>query len=196
VLSFEANQEYLQVALREMQAYLLSAELFWPLSGRPTAGGRPFLRLTVGNVLLAFDALAAANASAGRSRWAEVQRLEAEWEAQRTRWAVNLEAKAQRELASRLRQWQAYVEDASDAHAAEDYASNVRPRLVAERLLGILPQGPEVARLRQQLLELDSRLGPFLQAGPFVLAPALQASYPEQAFPFLYRRSHSDTRPR
>lgn len=191
MLPFEASREYLQAALREMQAYLLSAQLFWPLSGRPPAASPPFLQLTVGNLLLAFDALAAANASAGGTRWAEVQRLEAEWEAQRIRWAVHVEAKAQRELASRLRQWQAYVEDVRDAHVAEDYVASVRPRLVAERLLDVLPKGPEAAHVREQLAKLDSRIDPFLQAGPFVLDPALQTRYPEPAFPMLYRRPRS-----
>lgn len=191
MLPFEASQEYLQAALREMQAYLLSAQLFWPLSGRPYAAGQPFLQLTVGNLLLAFDALAAANASAGETRWAEVQRLEAEWEAQRIRWAAHVEAKAQRELASRLRQWLAYVEDVREAQLAEDYAGSVRPRLVAERLLDVLPKGPQTARAREQLVQADRRIDPFLQAGPFVLDPALQFRYPETAFPFLYRRPRS-----
>ena len=191
MLPFEGTQEYLQAALREMQAYLLSPELFWPLSGRPTAAGPPFLQLTPGNVLLAFDVLAGAKAAAGGSHWAEVQRLESEWDTQRTRWAVHLEAKAQRELTSRLRQWQTYVEDVSEAHAAEDYAANVRPRLVVERLFDLLPKGPQAARAREQLAQLDSRIGPFLQAGAFVLDPVLRTRYPEQAFPFLDRRPRS-----
>jgi hypothetical protein len=195
VPSFEASRVYLQAALKEMQAYLLSAQLFWPLSGLPVSPGSPFPHLTLGNVILAFDALAAADAAAGGARCAERQRLEAQWEAQRTRWAVHVEAKAQRELASRLRQWKAYVEDVCEARRAEDYTSSVRPRLIAERLLGLLPQGTEVARECEQLHLLDSRIAPYLQAGPFVMDSALQAGYPEQAFPFLYRRSHSDTRP-
>ena len=174
-----------------MQAYLLSAELFWTLSSRPSTTGRSFLKLTLGNVLLAFDALAAANASAGGTHWAEAQRLEAEWEAQRARWAVHVEAKARRELTSRLRQWQAYVEDVIEAHTAEDDAGNVRPRLVAEQLLDVLPEGPETAHLREQLAQLDGRIDPFLQRAPFVLDPALQSRYAEAAYPFLYRRSRS-----
>lgn len=191
MLSFEASQRYLQAALREMQAYLLSAELFWPLSGGAFTAGGSFPQLTVGNVLLAFDALAAANASEGGTGWAEVQRLEAEWEAQRIRWAAHVEAKAKRELASRLRQWLAYVEDVSDAHLAEDYVGSVRPRLLAERLLDVLPKGPETARAREQLAQGDRRIDPFLQAGPFVLDPALQARYPEPHFSMLYRQPRS-----
>lgn len=171
--------------------YLLSAELFWPLSGGPSATGRAFPQLTVGNILLAFDALTSGNASEGGTGRAEVQRLEAEWEAQRIRWAVNLETKAQRELASRLRQWRAYVEDVREAQLAEDYVGSVRTRLVAERLLDVLPKGPEAARAREQLAQADRSIAPFLQSGPFVLDPALQTRYPEPAFPFLYRRARS-----
>ena len=42
--------EYLNYALDELEDYLLSGELFWPVTIRPSSGGS-FLKLTVGNLL-------------------------------------------------------------------------------------------------------------------------------------------------
>lgn len=191
VQSYESNRDYVKAALGELQDYLLSPTLFWTLPGRPAPAGSPLLQLTLGNLLLALDSLAAASEQAGGAQRAEVQRLQSEWDVARTRWAAHVERKVRHELASRQRQWLKYVEDVIEAQSAEDYADNLRPRLLAERLLEVLPDRREAARIRDELARLDDRIAPFLQAGPFLLDPALQARYPERALPFLYRRTRS-----
>ncbi|MBI4769912.1 MAG: hypothetical protein HY784_05720, partial [Chloroflexi bacterium] len=43
----------------ELESYLLSPELYWPLSGPPLPGGQGYPRLTAGGLLLALARLSA-----------------------------------------------------------------------------------------------------------------------------------------
>lgn len=186
--AYEWYRDFLKAALADLPAYLRSADLFWTLTDHPPTGAPPFPQLTVGNVLLALDGLAAMQARAGGDRWAEILQLEAEWEAARRRWAAHIESKAVRELASRVRQWSEYVRDATETGSAEDYPVYLHPRLAAERLMHLVSGVPQAEGYRRTLADLDARLQPQLTAGGFVLDAALQPRYPEAAFPFLYRR--------
>ena len=186
--AYETNQAFIQAAIGELQDYLLSPELFWTLSVQPPPGSPPFLQLTLGNVLLAVDGLHAVDEQAGPARGVETQRLLAAWEAARSRWPAQLERKALRELAVRVRQWKSFVDDVLETQSAEDYASGVRPRLVAARLLDWLPDQPTTTETRTQLAQLDSRLASYLEPGPLVLDGVMAVRYTAGAFPFLYRQ--------
>ncbi len=185
---YESNRAFVQAALGELEDYLLSPELFWTLSAQPPSGSRPFLQLTLGNVLLAVDSLQAVDEQPGTARWLQTQPLVAAWETAEARWPAQLERKALRELASRLRQWKSYVDDVLETQSAGDYAGGVRPRLVAERLVDWLPVQPATANTRDQLAQLDSRLASYLEPGPLVLDAAMAVRYPTDTFPFLYRQ--------
>jgi len=188
VPSYESNQAFVRAAIGELQDYLLSPELFWTISAQPPPGSPPFLQLTLGNVFLALDRLQAGGEHPGATLWIDTQPLVAAWDAAQARWPAQFERKAVRELASRVRQWKSYVHDVIETQSAGDYAGNVRPRLVAERLLDWLPDQPTTAEARSQLAQLDSRLAPYLEPGPLVHDAGMAVRYPAGTFPFLYRQ--------
>ncbi len=98
--------EYLHHALDELERYLLSDELFWPVLARPTSGGS-FLKLTIGNLLLSLKELETLQAGGKLSREEEIElrRIQRVIETTQRRWRVAWEDKASREFKSRFRQW-------------------------------------------------------------------------------------------
>ncbi|HEY3312667.1 MAG TPA: hypothetical protein VGK00_13585 [Anaerolineales bacterium] len=157
-------------AVPQLQDYLLSNELYWPLSGS-------LPRLTPGSLLLALARLQVSAPLEAR-RWGE------QIESIRNKWRSAWEKKAAREAANRLRLWSQYLSDtiAAPDQNMDSYRTEVRGRAILQILLANLPDAPETAALA----ELDAHLKKHLVPGEFIWETDLQAAFPRKEFWFLY----------
>lgn len=150
---------YLDAGLRELQDYLLSRELYWPLSA---ASSLP--RLTLGGLLLAMQRLG----PRADSQAAQIEALRSKW---RTAW----DAKASREVRARGDLWRSYLQDyreSPDSHAGE-YAQQVRNRAM-------------LALLGEESDPLDESVKSMFVAGDFVWESECAGYFPRDAFWFLF----------
>lgn len=178
--------EYLDYALDELEDYLLSDELFWPVTIRPSGGGS-FLKLTLGNLLLSLKKLQAL--SAGRqltpAQESELRRIEQAVEAVRRKWQVAWETRAGREFKSRFDQWGNLLTDIKKDYErqAPYYQHEVRLRVLLELLE---PHADPEDIDGYELDAMDAFLRGMLKQGEFLWDPALKPSFPQDEYWFLY----------
>jgi hypothetical protein len=168
--STEQDLLFLTESLPQLQDYLLSNELYWPLNAS-------LPRLTLGAVLLALARVSA-------SQPEEAEKLRGQLETIHSKWRVAWEQKSARETANRLRLWSSFVSDyrnAPDQHA-DFYPQEVRGRVILQLLLAEAPDAPE----KSALADLDTMLKSRLVSGNFVWNAALQVAFPKNDFWFLY----------
>lgn len=176
--------EYLHHALDELERYLLSDELFWPVLARPSGGGS-FLKLTIGNLLFSLKKLE--TLSAGRklshAEEADLRAIQAELETIQRQWQVAWESKASREFKSRFGQWAHVLNDLKKDFEAQApyFHTEVRLRV----LLALLDEyAPDTEGY--DLAPLDAFLERLLSTGRFAWAPELESGFPRDEFWYLY----------
>ena len=173
--------------LEEMEAYLVSSEIFWPLDRQSPAKMPPFPRLTLGGLWLTLNELTVQVAEMSSAQAASCQRIELQMEAIRRKWPVGLERKASQELRSRLNLWGAYLVDLQERTDTPDhYAGETRYRVMSQHLVELSAQQPEVQSLKAKMQELDSLLRSFFIPGAFVWDEKLKNIYPPQPYWYLY----------
>ncbi len=176
-MSWHDDLAYAAESVPELQSYLLSQEIFWPL-------GASSPRLTLGGLRLAMRR-ATARAVLPADQTA-VNRLTAQLDMLQTKWRAAWEQKAARELRTRLTLWQNYLGDyrLSPESYADAYAVEVRLRVIIELLCADLPSLPDetLALLTTQ----DNGLRAALVPGKFLWEPALVPAFPPQPFWYLY----------
>lgn len=174
---------FVQTGLEELEAYLLSDELFWPLSGPASLP-----RLTPGGLLLALRRLDGRSISPAEA--AQVTGLETRLGAARSKWRSAWEKKTRREVRARLDLWKNYLADyqQSPEAQAENYPQQVQWRVILQLLSGELSTPLSEYQI---LPELDKMMQPFWLPGNFVWEPELKAVFLETEFWFLYGRLKS-----
>ena len=167
------DMAYLQAGVPELKEFLLSGQVYWPVSTR----GYDLPRLTLGGLLLASRRLSAAAAP--------VESLMAQMEAVRSGWQVAWERKAQREFKARFRLWREYLTDyrRDPEGYADAYRHEVRYRVMLQLLDGELPARPEEG---QALAALDQVLRAAFEPGPFLWEGDLQEAFPSGVYWYLY----------
>jgi hypothetical protein len=178
VTSPEKDRAFIEAGIPELEAYLLSNELYWPI----TARGYDLPRLTVGGFLLARKRLEA--------RGERIEPLVAQLDAVRSKWRVAWETKAGREVGARMRLWSNYLSDYRhnpEGHA-DAYPHEVRYRAMLHLLLAELPTSPPEA---EELAQLDSLLRANLISSDFVWEADLQSGFPHKVYWFLYGKLRS-----
>jgi uncharacterized protein YukE len=171
--SIEKDKTYLEAGISELDDYLLSQELFWPISAR----GFSLPRLTIGGILLAKARLEARNE--------RIESLIAQLDAVRSKWQVAWETKAGQEVQTRLRLWSNYLTDYRhnpEGHA-DAYPYEVRYRVMLHLLLAELPTPPPE---QGALSQLDSLLHASLIGDDFIWEADLQSGFPHEVYWFLY----------
>jgi hypothetical protein len=170
MLSSAQDLQFLTEALPQLQDYLLSNELYWPLSNS-------LPRLTLGSLWLALARLDSLQPT-------EAQKLRAQVEPVYTRWRSAWEKKVAHEAVNRLRLWSQFLSDyASDpGQDADRYPTEVRGRVILQLLLREAPDLPENAALA----EMDAMLKAYLIPGEFLWTADLQAVFPKPDFWYLY----------
>lgn len=183
----EYNLVFLETCLEELETYLLQAELFWPVT-TPAGVRPPFQRMTIANILLAFNELEAQGDElelVGHSRSAKVS---ARWEALEVKWQVAIENKAIAEMGARLNLWSAFALDLEEGRGSgTNYAQEVRQRVRIELLRTLLHTTGLPEGLLARLETVDGRIQALTVPAEFVWDPALEPIYPPDRHPFLYR---------
>ena len=169
----EQDLAFVQTGLEELETYLLSDELFWPL-----AGPASLPRLTIGGLLLAMRRVQ------GRSPAAAI-RAEAALDLVRSKWRSAWEKKARREVHARIALWTNYLADARQTPGMQDesYPQQVQVRAMLQLLAGELS---EVLPGLPVLADLDIVLRSTWLPGAFAWDADLQAIFPREEFWFLY----------
>ena len=176
---------FLRNGLDDLESYLLSDELFWPMSGHPPGQSTPFFKLTLGNLLLSMQRLYAysLNGSLSASEDDEYTRLRTHVDAMQQKWQVAWEKKADQEYPSRFKQWVNVLNDLkSDRYANAPYYDNeVRTRVLLDLLTPYTTENQ-----RYDLIPLDAALQNMLKPGPFLWGDALAPGFPEKTYWYLY----------
>jgi uncharacterized protein YukE len=176
--TLEKDRAYLEAGIPELEHYLLSDELYWPI----TARGYDLPRLTIGGILLAKKRL--------QARGERIEALQARLDAVRSKWRTAWETKAGREFKSRFGLWKNYLTDYRqnpEGHA-DAYAHEVSNRVLLQLLSIELPSAPPE---RESLSQLDGLLRASFAAGDFIWEPALQPGFPREANWFLFGKLKS-----
>jgi outer membrane PBP1 activator LpoA protein len=174
----------LSTFLDELDPYLVSKELFWPLGGKQQQAPR----LTLGNLLLAMRTLESPAASLDVSQQAQLHKLQTRWHQARVKMASAISAKALREMGARLNLWQGFLTDLSESQGKHYlYASEVRNRVLFALLATLPLDEEEVSRLLKSMASLDNQLAAYTKAAPFQWEEELEAAFAREAFPYLYR---------
>jgi hypothetical protein len=161
--------QFLTEGLPQLQDYLLSKELYWPL-------GNSLPRLTPGSLLLTLARL-------GVTRPDQAQAFQTVLDSARVRWRAAWEKKAAREMANRLRLWSQYLSDHQYApESAGLYSTEVRGRAILQLLLAEVPDVPE----KMALAELDIVLQAGLTPGEFIWETGWRPAFPMTDYWFLY----------
>ena len=174
----DKDRVYLEAGIPELEDYLLSDELYWPI----TARGYDLPRLTVGGILLTQSQLKARNE--------RIESLEAQLDAVRSKWRVAWETKAGREVQARMRLWGNYLADYRhnpEGHA-DAYPHEVRYRVMLQLLLSELPTQTSI---QEEMSQLDSLIRGYLISGDFIWETDLQAGFPREVYWYLYGKLKS-----
>jgi hypothetical protein len=174
----------LWVAVDELEEYLLSPVLHWPLPKKKNGvniGDLP--RLTPGIVCLAKARLSVQNEWEGNQEYIQtIERIDQI----RNKWRVNWGKKAEQEFSERLRLWKAYVvEDLGEDQNRSDYRIQVRTRTILELLKDeVLRESPNEQSL---LSRLDEQVQLLCSQGSFVWEDQYRLAFPENRYWFLYQ---------
>ena len=161
---------FVNEALPQLKEYLLSDELYWPLSAS-------LPRLTPGALALALLRLSVTAPS-------DSLKLKVQADSLRERWHSAWEKKSEREVTNRMRLWSQYLSDYMNApdQSPDSYRNEVRGRVILQILLTDLPDGPE----KSSLAELDASMKGRFKQGGFIWEPELETVFPRDSFWFLY----------
>lgn len=181
--TFTDDQAYFQNGILELEGYLLSKELFWPLSG-----GKDLPRLTIGGLLLSRVRLQARATSPNHA--ADLNRMELALGGVCSKWPAAWERKAGQEVQTRIALWRNYL---TDYQQSPDQYASVYPREVHGRvMLHLLKKELKNLPSDFEVLDvLDQRVKAAWLPGVFVWDTDLVQAFPEAEYWFLYGKLRS-----
>ena len=182
--SIDYDLRYLTSALPELESYLLSSDLYWPVGVTPPPGEPAYPSLTIGNALLAWKRLESQTLSPDNDR--EYRRLSQDLDGIRMHWRHAWEHKAAREFRARLNLWRDYLEDyrADPEGNIDRYAYEVHRRVELE-LLSIETDAIHLQEA-EMLQGLDMLLEVLLEPGNFIWDPELAGGFEKKTYWFLF----------
>ena len=150
---------YLRAGVADLEDYLLSQDLYWPLDAKPPQGDPPYLRLTLGGLLLAQARLRGWLLTTSQS--AECDQLDRIISDIAYRWRIAWGEKATHEARACLHLWRAFLEEyRAEPEANYDrYAYEVRRRAILSLLL------PQTDGISQEEFDLLNTLDLLLRKG-------------------------------
>lgn len=157
-MSTQTDRRYLEAGIPELENYLLSKELYYPI-------GRNLPQLTLGGVLL----------SLRRLPENEAARLEVQVDRVHTKWRSAWDTKAGREVRARSELWKNYLAEypGDPKGTARLYPQQVRYRT----MLTLLGEASDV---------MDVYVRSIFQPGDFVWEPEVRDNFSENIFWFLF----------
>jgi hypothetical protein len=183
------NLNLLGIMLEELEDYLLSDEIFWPLGGNPMRGGPPFPNLSVGQLQLTIKELEAVEDDLDAEHSMQWSKYRDRAWALRSKWTTAMAQKSLAEASQRANLWKAYLGDIKEAGGSSgNYPYEVRHRVILE-LLFELTELLDDDELKSRVSILDGMLRGIL-SGPseFIWEEPLSRVYPRDQYWFLYQR--------
>lgn len=176
--------EILEEMAAEMDSYLKSEVLFWPMA----KGGMP--RLTLGGYLMRQHRLVELKGLLSDEEKARLDAAVEQFNGALVEKVVRLEQRANQELEARLRQWGEYLNDLARESGSSSayYATAVEPRVMITALINKLKLPPYrlEPRVPDQVAMYDNNLRRRWDSGEFVWPEAWRAAYPEGSYWYLY----------
>lgn len=174
----------LEAMVVEIEEYLMSDVLFWPLmkSSLP--------RLTLGGYLMRQHRLAALGELLDEDEEQRLQEAMDQFNEALVERVVRFEEKAHVELRARLRQWSEYLKDLKRESSGyrQNYATAVEIRAMIEALLDKLKMPPYrlQEKILEQLIVYDRVLSSAWRSGDFVWPEEWKPAYPKETYWWLY----------
>ncbi|MDD2922894.1 MAG: hypothetical protein PHQ36_11480 [Anaerolineales bacterium] len=156
-MNIQTDIDYLSAGVPELETYLLSNELYYPIGAR-------LPQLTLGGILLSLARVGLK----GESFRARVEAIRLKW---RSAW----DAKSNREISARIALWKNYLAEYRDdpKSGARLYSQNVRYRA----MLGLL---------EKKLDESDALLKGVFIEGKFIWEEECAQNFPRETFWYLF----------
>ncbi len=174
----------LEAMAADMNDYLISQSLFWPLSDTSMP------RLTLGGYLMRQHRLAGLRNLLDQENQDRLDKATEKFNEALVEKVVRFEQRAHDELHARLRQWNEYLKDVGkESIAAGDfYSSAVETRLIIALLLDKLEMPPYELdkRVLGELGSYDTALRNYWSTGEFVWYPEWRPTYPKESYWWLY----------
>lgn len=184
--TFDYDQQYIQSALEELESYLPSDQLFWPVNLSPPADLPGYPKLTPGNLLLALKRLE--NSASTSSSRAIARKLDDQVHALTTHWQSAWQDKIQHEYTSRLRQWGSFLQELDNGpeKQAPYYHTEVRLRLLLDLL------ADESDQELPATVAFDAVLKQLFESGDFIWDDEDSAAFPPEKYWYLYGHVNPD----
>lgn len=176
----------LEIMAEEMEDYLDSSHIFFPLPGR---GNVPLL--TLGGYLMRQHRLLVLSESLlGKEEQTRLQAAITLFNESVAPKKTRYEAKAHRELEARVRQWDAYLDELDEDLfvSAAYYGTAVEARVLITDLFGELQRRDHQVQLHisERIGQLDEKLRIYWRPGEFVWPSEWKAAYPQAKYWWLY----------
>jgi hypothetical protein len=181
------NLKLVRVMLEDVEEYLLSNELFWPLDPSALRDFPAPPRLTPGTFVLTLDELKVQSEEMNAKQQAEFQKMKFQMQRILQKWPEAIGRKAAREMQSRLNLWKAYVNDLLEkTDRPDNYAYEVRHRVIFERNRQLADRQPETHEIVEAIRSIDAALQSIFTQHEFIWDTRLCAAYPQESYWFLY----------
>lgn len=175
--------EILEAMAAEMDDYLRSEVLFWPMS-------HPDLpRLTVGGYLMRQHRLLALPELLDTTEKARLEAAVGQFNEALVEKVVRFEQRAHQELHARLRQWSEHLRDMKrDATNRDFYATTAETRTMIEALIEKLKMPPYQLEpgVLEELGAYDNNLRKRWRTGEFIWPAGWEPAYPKREYWWLY----------
>ncbi|MEA1976364.1 MAG: hypothetical protein U9N80_00520 [Chloroflexota bacterium] len=187
--SVDYNLDLFEAMLDEIEDFLLSADIFWPLAKRSNHDSPPYPRLSTGALLMTQDESQAQETEMNTDQKARYAELQRQWKGVLDKWRSALGRKSEREMGMRLNLWRAYLSDLEEGKASHfDYHRETRNRVQFTRLRTLTADSSKTLKMEKTIRSLDARLLNLTIASEFIWDDRLRETYPEGNFGFLYRQ--------
>jgi hypothetical protein len=182
VEKLKSDLDVLEAMAAEMDEYLRSDVLFWPMR----EGDMP--RLTLGSYLMREHRLLELRDLLSMPERERLHKAIQEYHEALEEKVVRFEEHAYKELDARIRQWQEYLNEVKRGASIDYYASAVDTRAMLEALIAQLRVAPYrlEQRIPQQVALLDRELSRTWQPDGFVWPTEWQPAYPRDRYWWLY----------
>ena len=182
--TFDYDLRYIQAGLEVLSNYLLSDEVFWPLSVISSVGEPDYPQLTLGGLLLCRARLVAYHKS--HDQTVQVNQLNSKLDLIRSKWRVAWENKAVHSYSVRLRMWRDFIEEykSSPQDNTDRYSYEVRLRAMLTLLKS--KSGRQNQAEVDLLSGLDAYLKSVLVVDGFIWESDIQTGFPANVYWYLY----------
>jgi len=183
-LIYQEDLTFLHASIPELQAYMLSKEVFWPVYYGRHLNSTNISKLTLGNIYLSFERLRALNLP--ESVATELELLEHDFQQFQSQWKANLIKKGTDEITTRINLWNNYLKevDKKSFFNQSEYSHNVRWRVIVQLLI---EQDVPISAIAQELLSVcDGYLKKNFHISDFIWQEPYINKFGPEKFWYLY----------